>query len=151
MLLKLAHILSSVLLVGTGFGSAFYLFFIHRTRSIHAIAAVSRLVVRADYWFTTPAVIIQPLTGFAMASMAGFALTQNWLLWTLALYVLAAACWLPVVWLQIRMAKMATAAVANEAPLPAHYWRYARYWEWLGYPAFIAMLGVYGLMVLKPA
>jgi uncharacterized membrane protein len=126
------------------------LFFIHRTRNVQAIAEVSRLVVRADFWFTTPAVIVQPLTGLAMTSMAGFTLTQNWLLWTLALYVLAAACWLPVVWLQIRMAKMATAAVANEAPLPAHYWQYARYWEWLGYPAFIAMLGVYGLMVLKP-
>jgi uncharacterized membrane protein len=150
MLLKLAHILSSVLLVGTGFGSAFYLFFVHRTQNIQAIAAVSRLVVRADYWFTTPAIIIQPLTGLAMASMAGITLTQNWLLWTLALYALAGACWLPVVWLQIRMAKMATTALTQEAPLPAHYWRYARYWERLGYPAFIAMLGVYGLMVLKP-
>lgn len=150
MLLKFAHILSSVLLVGTGFGSAFYLFFIHRTNNIQAIAAVSRLVVRADYWFTTPAVIIQPLTGFAMATMAGYSLTQNWLLWTLVLYVLAGACWLPVVWLQIRMAKMATTAFADETPLPSHYWQYARYWEWLGYPAFIAMLGVYGLMVFKP-
>lgn len=151
MLLKFAHILSSVLLVGTGFGSAFYLFFIHRTRDLQAIAAVSRLVVTADYWFTTPAAIIQPLTGLTMASMAGYSLTQNWLLWTLVLYALAGACWLPVVWLQIRMAKMATTALADETPLPAHYWQYARYWEWLGYPAFIAMLGVYGLMVFKPA
>ena len=150
MLLKFVHILSSVLLVGTGFGSAFYLFFIHRTRNLQAIAAVSRLVVRADYWFTTPAIIIQPLTGLAMVSMAGYSMTQNWLLWTIILYVLAGACWLPVVWLQIRMSKMATTALADEIPLPAEYWQYARYWEWLGYPAFIAMLGVYGLMVSKP-
>jgi uncharacterized membrane protein len=150
MLLKFVHILSSVLLVGTGFGSAFYLFFIHRTRNLQAIAVVSRLVVRADYWFTTPAVIIQPLTGLAMVSMAGYSMTQNWLLWTIVLYVLAGACWLPVVWLQIQMGKMATAALADESPLPAEYWQYARYWEWLGYPAFIAMLGVYGLMVFKP-
>lgn len=150
MLLKLAHILSSVLLVGTGFGSAFYMFFVHRTQNIQAIAAVTRLVVRADYWFTTPAAIIQPLTGLAMASMAGYPLTQNWLRWTLVLYVLAGACWLPVVWLQIQMANMARTAYAEDVPLPAHYWQYARYWEWLGYPAFAAMLGVYGLMVLKP-
>jgi uncharacterized membrane protein len=150
MLLKFAHILSSVLLVGTGFGSAFYLFFIHRTRNVQAIAEVSRLVVRADFWFTTPAVIVQPLTGLAMASMAGFTSTQNWLLWTLALYVLAGACWLPVVWLQIRMAEMAARALADKTSLPRDYWRYARYWERLGYPAFIAMLGVYGLMVFKP-
>jgi uncharacterized membrane protein len=144
--LKWAHILSSVLLVGTGFGSAFYLYFIHRTRNTQAIAAVSRLVVRADFWFTTPAVIIQPITGYAMMSMSSYTFSQSWLFWTIALYIVAGICWLPVVWLQLRMADMATVAVANNAVLPAHYWRYAQYWEWLGYPAFIAMLGVYWLM-----
>ncbi len=150
MLLKFVHILSSVLLVGTGFGSAFYLFFIHRTRNVQAIASVSRLVVRADYWFTTPAVIVQPLTGLAMASMAGYSFSQGWLQWTIALYVLAGACWLPVVWLQIRMARIADIARFKQADLPAAYWTCARYWEILGYPAFIAMLCVYGLMVFKP-
>ena len=53
LLLKWAHILSSVLLVGTGFGSAFYLYFTHRTRNIQAIAEVAKLVVHADFWFTT--------------------------------------------------------------------------------------------------
>ena len=150
LILKWAHILSSVLLVGTGFGSAFYLYFIHRTRNTQAIAEVARLVVKADFWFTTPAVIIQPITGYAMMSMSGYSFSQSWLFWTIGLYVIAGACWLPVVWLQLRMADMATVAVAKNAILPAHYWRYAQYWEWLGYPAFIAMLGVYWLMVFKP-
>ena len=48
------------------------------------------------------------------------------------------------------MAAMAEEAVAQEKPLPPHYRRYARYWEWLGYPAFCAMVVVYFLMVLKP-
>lgn len=148
--LKWAHILSSVLLVGTGFGSAFYLYFIHRTRNTQAIAEVAQLVVKADFWFTTPAVIIQPLTGYAMMSMSSYTFSQSWLFWTIGLYIIAGVCWLPVVWLQLRMADMATAAVADNAVLPNHYWRYARYWEWLGYPAFIAMLGVYWLMVFKP-
>ena len=150
LLLKWLHIMSSVLLVGTGFGSAFYLYFTHRGRNPQAIAEVVRLVVRADYWFTAPAIFIQPLTGFAMVSLAGYSLAQPWLLWTLVLYVLAGACWLPVVWLQIRMAGIARACVADNMPLPARYWQYARYWEWLGYPAFLAMLGIYGLMVFKP-
>ncbi len=33
----------------------------------------------------------------------------------------------------------------------ARYWQYAKWWEWLGYPAFIAMLLVYFLMVFKPS
>jgi uncharacterized membrane protein len=150
LLLKWAHILSSVLLVGTGFGSAFYLYFIHRTRNTQAIAEVARLVVRADFWFTTPAVIIQPITGYAMISLTGYPVTQHWLLWTYGLYAIAGVCWLPVVWLQLRMANMATLAATTHSTLPALYWRYARNWEWLGYPAFIAMLGVYWLMVFKP-
>jgi uncharacterized membrane protein len=150
LILKWLHILSSVLLVGTGFGSAFYLYFIHRTLNTQAIAEVSRLVVKADFWFTTPTIIIQPLTGYAMLSMSGYPLTQNWLLWTYAFYVFAGLCWLPVVWLQLRMAEMAKLAATNNTALPSHYWQYTQYWEWLGYPAFIAMLAVYGLMVFKP-
>ena len=148
---KWLHIISSMLLVGTGFGSAFYLYFINRTRNVQAIAAVSRLVVRADFWFTTPAVIIQPVTGIILVSIAGYSLTQTWLVWTFILYAVAGACWLPVVWLQIHMTKMAALALNNQEPLSAQYWQYARYWEWLGYPAFLSMLAVYVLMVFKPS
>ncbi|HEY8102616.1 MAG TPA: DUF2269 domain-containing protein [Burkholderiaceae bacterium] len=150
LLLKWVHIISSVLLVGTGFGSAFYLYFIHRTRQPVAIAEVIRLVVRADFWFTTPAIFIQPLTGFAMIWIAGYPMTQAWLFWTFVLYILAGLCWLPVVWLQIQMEKIAGSCARNNVELPEQYWQYARYWERLGYPAFLAMLAIYGLMVFKP-
>ena len=149
LLLKWIHIISSVALVGVGFGSAFYLFYINRTRNIVAIAEVSKLVVRADYWFTTPAVVIQPVTGFAMVAMAGYPYTEAWLLGTYLLFALAGACWLPVVWLQIQMAKIAAVNINNHE-LPENYWRYARIWQRLGMIAFPAMLIIYGLMVFKP-
>ena len=148
--LKTIHILSSVLMVGTGFGTAFYLYFANRSGSVAAIAVVSRLVVRADWWFTAPAVIVQPLSGAWMIHLAGYPMDALWIKASLALYGLAGACWLPVVWYQIRMGKMALAAHASNSALPAQYWRYARRWELLGYPAFIAMLAVYWLMVHKP-
>jgi uncharacterized membrane protein len=150
LILKWIHILSSVLLVGTGFGSAFYLFFVNRTRQPVAIAAVLRLVVRADFWFTTPAALIQPATGLAMVGLAGYQFSQAWLLWTVVLYGVAGVCWLPVVWLQIRMSKLATQAVREHTDLSMQYWQYARYWEWLGYPAFFGMVVIYWLMVFKP-
>ncbi|MFA6904457.1 MAG: DUF2269 domain-containing protein [Gallionellaceae bacterium] len=148
--LKLIHILSSVLMVGTGFGSAFYMFMANRSNNLQAQVIVSRLVVKADWWFTTPTVIIQPVSGFAMLYLAGWPMDANWLLWTYALYALAAVCWLPVVWLQIKMRNMALEASANSTALPALFWRYARYWEMLGYPAFVAMLAIYWLMVARP-
>ena len=151
LVLKWLHIVSSVLMVGTGLGSAFYMFFANRSGSVPAQAVVSRLVVRADWWFTTPTVILQPVTGFALAHMAGWPLSTPWLSVSLGLFVLAGICWLPVVWLQIRMAAMAGQAHRDAAPLPPLYARYQRYWEWLGYPAFVAMAIVFWLMGNKPA
>jgi uncharacterized membrane protein len=148
---KWLHILSSVLMVGTGFGSAFYMFFANRQADVRTRAVVARLVVRADAWFTTPAVIFQPLSGLWMVHAAGWPWDARWIQWSIALYVLAGACWLPVVWLQIRMARIAAASAAANTPLPAEYDRLARIWEWLGYPAFVAMLAIYYLMVAKPS
>lgn len=147
--IKLLHILSSVLMVGTGFGSAFYMFMSNRSKNLQTQLIVSRLVVKADWWFTTPTVIIQPASGIAMIYLAGWPLDAPWLLWTYALYALAALCWLPVVWLQIQMRNMANSASETASELPGRFWRYAKYWEMLGYPAFIAMLLIYCLMVSK--
>lgn len=150
LLLKTVHILSSVVLVGVGFGSAFYLFCTNRTRNVQAQAVVARFVVLADWIFTTPAIILQLVTGLGLAHMAGWPLSTPWIAWSLALYFFTGACWLPVVWLQIRMRKMVEEAARENQPAPELYWRYARYWEMLGYPAFAAMMIVYFLMVTKP-
>lgn len=151
LLLKWVHVLSSVVLVGTGFGTAYYLAFANRERDVAALAVVTRLVVRADWWFTTPAVIVQPVTGLWLAHLAGWSWTTPWLLASIVLYLLSGACWLPVLWLQLRMKSMAQRAAAERAELPPDYWRFARWWEALGYPAFGAMLVVFYLMVAKPA
>lgn len=150
LLLKTLHIVSSVVLVGTGFGSAFYLFCANRSKSLEAQAVVARFVVLADWIFTTPAIVVQPLTGIALLSMAGWPLTTPWIMWSIGLYLFAGACWLPVVWLQINMKRMTDEARQSGNILPARYWLYARWWEGLGYPAFAAMLTVYFLMVNKP-
>ena len=151
LIVKWLHILSSVLMVGTGFGSAFYMFFANRTNNVQAQAVVSRLVVRADWWFTTPAIIVQPLSGMALMHLAGWSFTTPWLLVSLLLYGAAGLCWLPVVAIQIRMARIAQqAADGGAAVMPGEYLKLARKWERLGYPAFVAMIAIYYLMVNKP-
>nr|WP_315254050.1 DUF2269 domain-containing protein [uncultured Duganella sp.] len=148
--IKWLHILSATAMFGTGFGTAFYMFFTNRARNVAAIAVVSRLVVRADWWFTTPSIIVQPLSGLWMVHLAGYPFGATWIVWSIALYALAGACWLPVVWLQLRMRDMATIAAQKNEPLPASYWRYEKIWAALGFPAFGALLIVYWLMVHKP-
>jgi uncharacterized membrane protein len=150
LIVKWVHIVSSVVLVGTGFGSAYYMFFANRSSDIAAQALVAKLVVRADWWFTSTTAVLQPATGLALMYMSGWPLSTPWITASLALYLFAGACWLPVVWLQLRMASMASQALRCGAALPPLYGRYARYWERLGWPAFTAMLVVFYLMVAKP-
>ena len=149
--LKWLHVLSSVVLVGTGFGSAFYMFFANRSGSLPAQVVVSRLVVRADAWFTAPTVMLQPLTGIALAHLAGWPLSTPWLTAAIALSMQALLCWLPVVALQVRMARVAREDHDAGRPLRPAYARDARLWEALGYPAFAATVIVFYLMVAKPA
>jgi uncharacterized membrane protein len=149
--LKLIHIVSSTLLFGTGLGSAFYMYRADRSGDIHAIVFAARNVVLADWLFTTPAVIVQPLTGFALIHLTHYSLTSLWILLSLLLYLVAGACWLPVVWLQMQMYKLAQQALLTQSQLPSLYHRYMRIWFWLGWPAFIAVLIIFLLMTFKPA
>jgi uncharacterized membrane protein len=147
--LKTLHILSMVLLFGTGLGSAFYKWMADRSGNVAHIDVTNRHVVLADWIFTTPTVILQPLSGLWMAYLAGLPLDTPWVAGSLGLFVLAGACWLPVVWLQIRMQKISSEAVARQSPLPDIYWKMTRCWFWLGVPAFISMVLVVALMVFK--
>lgn len=147
---KWLHILSSTILFGTGIGSAFYMLTATLSRDARTIAAVSRQVVLADWLFTTPTVVLQPLTGFYLMHLAGMPMSTAWIAWSLGLYGLAIACWLPVVWLQIRLKQLAREAAQAGRALDARYWRYFRIWFALGVPAFFAFVAVFYLMVFKP-
>jgi uncharacterized membrane protein len=147
---KWLHIVSSTLLFGTGIGSAWYMLFATLSRDVRAVAVVTKNVVTADWLFTATTAVLQPATGFYMIHLAGYPLESRWIMWSIALYVLAGACWLPVVWLQIRMRDLAAQAVQGDTPLPAQYWRYFRIWVALGVPAFAAFIVIFWLMVAKP-
>jgi len=151
LIFKWLHILSSTFLFGTGIGSAYYMLFTSISRDVRAIAVVSRQVVLADWIFTTSTIIIQPLTGLYLIHLAAIPLTSKWIIWSFGLYFVAGACWLPVVWIQLKMRDMAQQAAAQGATtLPEQYWRYLRIWIGLGIPAFFALVVVFWLMVAKP-
>jgi uncharacterized membrane protein len=149
--LKLVHILSSTLLFGTGLGTAFYMWRAHRSGDSAFMAKVARNVVLADWVFTLPAVIVQPVTGLAMVHVAGFPVTSTWIAASLALYVVVGACWLPVVGIQIRVARLTTQAASAGEPIPPEVHRLMAWWYALGWPAFAGVIAIFALMVFKPA
>ena len=149
LILKWIHILSATVLFGTGIGSAFYMFAANRRNNVSYIYFAVRYVVIADWLFTTPAIILQLLTGIAMVHIAGYSYTDFWILWGLILYFFAGACWVPVVWMQIKMRDMAKQALEAGKPLPERYWKMDRWWIALGSLAFPAVVVIFYLMVFK--
>lgn len=148
--LKLVHVIGAAVLFGTGLGIAFFMLVAHRSGDPAAIAHTARTVVLADALFTATAVVVQPLTGWAMAVMAGYALSLWWIKATLVLYVLVGLCWLPVVWIQVCMRDLAAAAARDGTPLPPRYHAFFKAWFWLGWPAFIGVIAIFVLMLWKP-
>lgn len=148
--IKTVHILSATILFGTGIGTAFF-FWSARGADDAVRLQAARTTVRADLLFTTPAVIVQPLSGAAMIWLAGWPAGDGWLVVTYCLYLVAGVCWLPVVWIQWRMARMLEAKVAGRGFDDAAYLRLFRWWFALGWPAFLALIVVFYLMVAKPS
>lgn len=147
MMLKLIHILSSTILFGTGLGTAFYMWRAQLSGDLSTFRIVAKNVVLADWVFTTPAVIIQPLTGIGMMYLAGFSWQQPWLYWSFCLFILVGACWLPVVFIQIKVAKL----LQSDQPDLLRIKRLMFCWYSLGVPAFLGVIGIFYLMVSKAA
>jgi uncharacterized membrane protein len=122
----------------------------HHSGNVAAIATAARITVRADWLFTTPAVIIQPLSGIGLMWVVGYSLNTSWLLLAIILYLIAGACWLLVVVLQLRMKELSARAARDSIELSPAYYRCVRWWFALGWPAFISVLGAFWLMVAKP-
>jgi uncharacterized membrane protein len=151
LVVKWLHVLSSTLLFGTGLGTAWYMFFASRSRNAQAAAVVLRWGVIADWLFTATTVVFQPLSGFYLAHRAHLPIGSTWIVASLVLYLVAGACWLPVVWIQVQMRNLAQQAARDGSELPQRYFKLLRVWTALGFPAFFALVVVFWLMVAKPA
>jgi uncharacterized membrane protein len=148
---KFIHVLGASVLFGTGLGIAYFMLMAHRTGHAGVIAVIARFVVLADLIFTATAVVVQPVSGWLLARSIGLSpLDESWIVVSLLLYVLVGLCWLPVVFIQMRMRKLAHAAAVDAKPLPEAYRRLFRIWFVLGWPAFLGVLAIFALMVWQP-
>jgi uncharacterized membrane protein len=149
-IIKTLHILSSTVLFGTGLGIAFFMFCARYAKNLHEKYYAARFTVLADYIFTLPAVIIQPITGAWLMMKAGYDPQALWLTTTYVLYIVAGLCWLPVVWIQIQLRSIVAECLKKDTKLPARYHRLFRIWFCLGWPAFLSLIAIFYLMVAKP-
>jgi len=148
---KWLHVIGATVLLGTGAGIAFFMLMAHRTRDAKVIAEVASMVVVADYLFTASAVAVQPITGLWLASIAGWKLTEGWILLSVALYLFTGGFWIPVVFMQRRMRDLARDAAIKGTVLPDDYFRLYDRWFAFGFPAFFAVLAIFWLMIARPS
>ena len=149
--LLFVHVIGAAVLLGTGAGIAFFMLMAHRTGDAKIVAAVTRIVVIADFLFTASAVVVQPVTGVLLARIIGYPLSSGWIVLSIVLYLVTGAFWLPVVWMQVRMRKLARNAARAGAALPAAYHRLFRVWFAFGLPGFGSVMLIIWLMVAKPS
>ena len=149
-ILKYLHIIGATVLLGTGTGIAFFMLAAHIDGKPAVIAGVARIVVIADFVFTATAVVAQPITGTLLAWNVGYSLTEGWIAWSIALYVVTGLFWVPVVWMQARLRDLALSAVTRHEPLPDAYHRIFMWWCLFGIPAFVAVAIIFWLMIARP-
>lgn len=143
--IKLLHIVSATILFGTGLGTAFFMFRAYRGGNDEAMRSTTCTVVLADWLFTTPAVVIQLLTGLWLTHRLGIPYTSLWFVLVIGFFCLVGACWLPVVWIQIRVRNLIACGAGID-----EYGSLMRVWIALGVPAFTAVLLLFWLMVYRP-
>jgi uncharacterized membrane protein len=149
--LKYLHVIGGAVLLGTGAGIAFFMLLAQRSGDARVVAGVARIVVTADFLFTATAVVAQPVTGVALAHISGYPLGEGWIVLSIALYIVTGVFWLPVVAIQIRLRDLAREAAAAGTSLPKAYHRLYRVWFAFGFPAFFAVIGIFWLMLTRPA
>lgn len=142
--IKLIHIISATLILGTGLGTAFFMLRAHLSQNTEAMKVTTQSVVLADWIFTAPAVVVQLLTGLWLTSQLGIPYGSVWFVSVLTLFIFVGVCWLPVVYIQIRIRDI----IRNGGTLH-DYRSLMRIWTGLGVLAFASVLILFYLMVSK--
>lgn len=149
LLIKYLHVIAAVFLFGFGMGAYLYLIAASRSGNPVVISHVAKMVVRFDTWITTPAGVMQLVTGYALAHMTGTPLSTSWLLTSVVIFFCVGGLWLPVLVLQTRLQRRASQAAECAGSLDACYRSEYRGWFWMGVVGFAGMFVIVLMMVSK--
>ena len=147
--LKTLHVLTVVVFLGTGAGSAWYKFRADRSGDVAVVVWCQREIVKADWIFTVPSGLLLPLTGIALVEIGPWNYGMPWVALGIALYAVSGLTWLPAAFLQLRMRRLAEEALSAGEELPEAFHRDRRVWMALGCPSFLAAVATVWLMTAK--
>jgi len=147
-ILKSIHVFAVILFMGNIITGLFWKRHADLTRDRAVIAHTMRGLIRADWWFTIPGVVVITAAGVFAAIQAGLPLLgTGWIFWSIVAFSLSGVAfgW-KVAPLQKQLLRLAEADEVD--------WKTYRskslQWEWWGLFATIMPLIAVVLMTLKP-
>jgi len=151
LLMKSIHVLAVVVFLGNIIIGVFWKLYADRSGDPRIIAHTIAGIIRADRWFTMPAVTLLLLFGFGAAGIGRVSLRSPWIAWSIVLVVISAfAFMVKLAPLQRRMLAVARAAEGGGEFDSATYAHLSASWALWGSVATVAPLIALVLMVFKP-
>jgi uncharacterized membrane protein len=148
--IKFVHVLAAAAMFGTALAVALFMVLADRSGNVSVIAVTARFAVVVELMVMIPALALQPISGFPLASAVGLTLGEFWIMLSLLIYVLIVAGWLAVLVLEIRIRDLTQEAVLAGIPLPEAYYGMFRLYTALVWPTLAAMILVFALMIWQP-
>ena len=148
--IKFVHVLAAAAMFGTALAVALFMVLADRSGNVSVIAVTARFAVLVELMVMIPALALQPISGFPLASAVGLTLGEFWIMLTLLIYALIVAGWLAVLVLEIRIRDLTQEAVLAGLPLPEAYFGMFRLYTVLVWPTLAAMILVFALMIWQP-
>jgi uncharacterized membrane protein len=148
--IKFVHVLAAAAMFGTALAVALFMVLADRSGNVSVIAVTARFAVVVELMVMIPALALQPISGFPLASAVGLTLGEFWIMLSLLIYALIVAGWLAVLVLEIRIRDLTQEAVLAGLPLPEAYFGMFRLYTVLVWPTLAAMIVVFALMIWQP-
>ena len=146
------HIAGAVIFLGNIIVTGAWMLMAERTRSPGVIHFSAKAVIRADFLFTLPGVLLVLLNGLFMASAGwgGVFHDVSWISVALALFTMSGIIWVgALLRLQHRMAVLSARPGDADSLSPQFYSALYKWYFW-GIIAILLPLGSLYLMVAKP-
>ena len=149
--LKFVHGLAAATMFGVWLCLAIVMLLGHRSGNPSVIAVTTQFVVDIEKMIVAPAIAVQPLVGFPLSWAIGLSpLNEFWIVTSLALFVIAVACWLAAFRIEMRIRRLSRKSALEAATLPYGYRRLFHAWSASAAAGLVATAAIFALMVWQP-
>jgi uncharacterized membrane protein len=149
--LKFVHVLAAATMFGAWLCLAIVMLRGHRSGNPSVVAVTTQFVVDVEKMVMAPAIAAQPISGFSLAWAIGLSpLSEFWIVVSLGLFVVAVACWIGALRVEIRVRRLSRQSALDAVALPHDYRRMFHAWSALAAAGMLATTAIFALMIWQP-